>query len=255
MSVEMMDRADDERDLRRWLEHTVPAPPAPAARMRQVRDRMARRRRRRTVALLMGLTAVSAAVAVLAPLAGGLTSAPAARVTSAPASPPAPPPPGGTHIGTGVPQPFPDLFGLSVEVPGDWTAKGGTDALSQGAGFTATKTEPRPKAKTSCRGTDFDGLFCVPQLNLLDGGVLIGFGQSPEHPKGDGWETFAVTGPYGPGVDCRAIGGTEEMTAWGSAAPDGGRPVIDAHVCLSHPSATTRATVRAILATAVFASD
>jgi hypothetical protein len=254
MTVELMDRADDERDLREWLEHAVPAPPAPPARMRQIRDRMARRRRRRTLALLIGFTAVSAAVAVLLPLAGALPSTPGGRVTSSPASPPAPPPPGGTHVGTEVPQPFPDLFGLSIEVPRGWTAKGGTDALSQVAGFTVTKTTPRPKAKTYCPGADHNGLFCLPQLILMDGGVLIAFGQSADHAKGNGTETFAVTAPHIPGVDCRAIGGTEELTAWGSAAPDGDHPVVDAYVCLSDPSAATRATVDTLLSTAVFTS-
>lgn len=220
--------ADTEDELRSLLHRGVPQLGAPADRMRLVRRRVVRGKRRR-VAVAAGTTSaavLAVLVAVLPPPASG---------------PPADLPPAGSPLSasaaTSSVRHLPGLNGLTLTLPAGWHAETGVDGNSEVTGFAAN----RSLVKVSCPPTATGHFSCSSLTRLAKNGVLISFRQDPDLGGNEQQETFTVKGPTAPTQDCRAIGGDQEMLAWGAAAPgDEEQHIgINAYACLRDASDVT----------------
>lgn len=252
------ERSDGERELRVFLERSVPNTPPPADRMRQIRERVVRRRRRRTAVVALSVAAAALCAVVLTPRGGdapeaGRTAAdpssslPSSNAPSsnAPTVDSSPPP---TFVGDVL-----DL-GLTVMVPGTWQLASGSDEQGRSAGWAYTlKPAPLVKESHTCSATAGNGTLCAPSFWLRDDSAVITFEQTGEHPVGNGSVSFVLTAVTAAGDSCRSMGGDREQTGWGSYPTKAKRAVVNAHVCFKNPSVRVVNQVRKILATATFA--
>jgi hypothetical protein len=235
----------EEDELRALLERAVPQLPAPAQRLERVRERMRRRRRRRTAAVsVSAVLAVAAVVAVpglVRPHGGGAATAVVATSGPAPVRTaersPAPTPEGYRPAG---------MQGLVIRPPDGWRILADP---ATGSVFLSTQTLVLPQG--GCAHA-LDG-FCTPLARVLaDGGALVMFRLTSNKVQVDKLRDLAL-----PLQDedlyqsCRTVNGTRQMGRTMVGDADSGA-VVWTVACLAQPSATQRAQVRDLLASADF---
>ncbi|MCM2388947.1 hypothetical protein [Streptomyces albipurpureus] len=206
------DHALLEDELRVLLERGTPLLRAPEGRLRQVRERVTRRRRRLRMA---GATATGAAALTLA----GALLLPTTEEAQRPALPAAPPSTG-VMAPLAEPVSFPELNGLTIELPERWSALAvpadtvHPDPLGfLGAQSLAPFTRP-------CQLTD--PRDCAPVRRLGRGDVLITLsgGWSGKQQASE-TASRALSPSAAPDEGCEAIGG---VTKRGVALLDDGKP-------------------------------
>ncbi|MEV0262724.1 hypothetical protein AB0I49_15430 [Streptomyces sp. NPDC050617] len=237
-----MNEADEERELRRLLEHAVPRLSAPEQRMRQVRRRVTHRRRRRTAGLAAGVAAVALAAVLSWPSA-----------VPAPTEEPIPVASGST----GRPVRYSELLGLGYRLPPGWHAQAPTVPPDNASPTAFAATQPL-SGRPACAEKTATGSPCGPLDALDSGGALVAFRRTPVE-KAATDASFRLTTEKSPTPECRKIGGTRELTASRTvlrdASPDlgtGEDEAIAVSVCLREPAGASLAQARDLLASVAF---
>ncbi|MFE7122446.1 hypothetical protein ACFU99_44185 [Streptomyces sp. NPDC057654] len=238
-----MSEADEERELRRLLEHAVPRLSAPEQRMRQVRRRVARRRRRRMAGLGAGVAAVALCAVLSWPSASPAPTKEPIPVASAPAE---------------RPVRYAELLDLGYRLPRGWYAQGPTAQPDSASPTAFAATQPL-SGRPACTEKTAVADFCGPLDALDSGGALVAFQRVPGETSAA--ESFRLRPEKSPTPECRMIGGTRELTATRTvlreATPDigtGEDRSIAVTVCLREPAEASLAQARELLDTTVFSS-
>ncbi|MFF7211179.1 hypothetical protein ACFZAU_11685 [Streptomyces sp. NPDC008238] len=260
--------SEEEWELSVLLERVVPRTPAPQDRMTQIRRRVRRRRRRRVaagaVAVLGGATAAAVVAAALLgpadPVAPrGQRILPAASPTRSagpgPTSAPTPTPALDAGAAGGAAAGGTDsvyayvtldaLSGLGLKLPGTgWRSL--VTAAPDGLVVGFVGAQPL-RERDGCTKSEMVAYSACPPVDAVaEGGVLIAFRQmeAPASSKfGPG--RFVVKGLTEASGGCRALGGRNELTAWGED-PDATSSVgLMVRACFSRP---TKGAVDAVVA-------
>ena len=205
--------------------------------MRQLRRRVARRRRRRVAATVAAAAAAASAaglVTVMHPLAAGPRD-------DRPAPPAAPPSPGAEVR-------YPNLIGLTLELPSGWSGVTAPEStLANALGYVANQ----PLSKVACAKKLATGYSCAPLITLDRGGALIVFSLSKENNR-TAKNAFGPLAAKDIAADCRASNGDYELMAWRTIPNYVPQLTVTATVCLNRASAETLAQVRSLLRTVEF---